>query len=239
MQSLDNFTHPSNSYLLIKGRLTKHDGTTYTDADLVSLTNNAMMDLFKSIQYRISGQVIKTILYPGQATTMLGLVKYPDDSSKSQGLNQLWYKDTTTHAAVQNTGWDIRRKYIIINSDPKGSFSFRIPLKHIFGFCVDYDKVVYGMAQTLILTRNDDKDAIFRAYDADDGKVTLNNVSWFTPFVKPALKEENELYKIIERKESLAVGYRMIQCDSIAVSQAASFSWMLTTKSSPKVPPLI
>ena len=86
---------------------------------------------------------------------------------------------------------------------------------------------------------NNSRDAIFRAYDADDGKVTLNNVSWFTPFVKPALKEENELYKIIERKESLAVGYRMIQCDSITVSQAASFSWMLTTKSSPKVPRLI
>ena len=95
MQSLDSFTHPSNRYLLINGRLTKADGTAYADDDDVSLTNNGMMHLLKRIQYRISGQVIETILYPGQATTMLGLLKYPNDFSKSQGLNQLWYKDTS------------------------------------------------------------------------------------------------------------------------------------------------
>ena len=120
MQNLDSFTHPSNSYLLIKGRLTKADGTAYADADLVSLTNNAMMHLSKSIQYRISDQVIENILRLGQATTMLGLLKYPDDFSKSQGLNQLWYKDTTTVVGEENVGWNIK-KYIIDNSDPKGS----------------------------------------------------------------------------------------------------------------------
>ena len=92
------------------------------------------------------------------------------------------------------------------------------------------------MAQTFILARNDDDDAIFRANAAAEGKVTSNNVSWCITFVRPALKEENELYKTIERKEKLAFGYRMIQCDSIAVPQAASFSWMLTTKSFPEVP---
>ena len=164
---------------------------------------------------------------------MLGLLKYPDEFSKSLGLNQLWYKDTSRKPNDSNLGWDIRKKYIINNSDPKGLISFRIPLKHIFGFCEDYNKVVYGMKHTLTLTRNDDDDAIFRANAADEGRVTLDNVSWFMPFVTPGLKEEIELHKIIERKEKLAVGYRMIQCDSIAVPQAASFSWMLPTKSSP------
>ena len=79
----------------------------------------------------------------GQATTMLGLLKYPDDFSKSKGLNQLWYKDTTVNANNNNNGFSIRRSYIIVNADPIGTFSFKIPLKHIFGFCEDYDKVVY------------------------------------------------------------------------------------------------
>ena len=92
------------------------------------------------------------------------------------------------------------------------------------------------MTQTLILARNDDNDAIFRANAAAEGRVTLDNVSWFISFVTPGLKEESELYKIIERKEKLVVGYRMIQCDSIAVPQAAAFSWMLPTKSSSEVP---
>ena len=170
------------------------------------------MHLFKSIQYQLSGQDIEKILYPGQATTMLGLLKYPDDFSKSQGLNQLWYKDTTTQANAQNTGWNIRKLYVINNSNPKGTFSFRVPLKHIFGFCEDYDKVVYGLKHTLTLTRNDDEDAIFRDNGVNVGKITLNKISWFMPHVEPALKEKMELYKIIERREKLAVGYRMIQC---------------------------
>ena len=167
---------------------------------------------------------------------MLGLFKYPDDFSKSKGLNQLWYKDTLATAAADSTGWNVRRQYIIVNSEPKGSFSFRIPLKHIFGFCEDYDKVVYGLKHNLTLTRNDDNDAIFRAAAVDVGKIRLDKVSWFMPHVTPADKDKTELYKIIERKEKIPVGYRMIQCDSATIPQATSFSWRLSVKSSPEVP---
>ena len=72
IETQDLFTHPSESFLLIERRLTKTDGGDYADADLVSLTNKALMHLFKSIQYELSGQEIEKIFYPGQATTMLG-----------------------------------------------------------------------------------------------------------------------------------------------------------------------
>ena len=204
-----------------------------------------MMYLFKRIWYDISGQEIETLVHPGQATTMLGLLKYPDDFSKSKGLNQLWYKDTTVNAEDANTGWEIRRYQIIRNSDPRGTFSFKIPLKHIFGFCEDYDKVVYGLNHNLTLTRNDDNDAIFRAANdaagnaVANGKIILSKISWFMPHVTPADKDKMELYKIIERKEKLPVGYRMLQCDSATIPQATSFSWRLSVKSSPEVPRFI
>ena len=224
IETQDIFTHPSKSYLIIDGRLTKDNGTTYGDNDLISLTNNAMMHLFRSIRYELSGQEIKKINYPGQATTMLGLLKYPDDFSKSKGLNQLWYKDTRTTAVEANLGFKMRRDYIIKDPDQKGSFSFKIPLKHLFGFCEDYDKVVYGLKHTLTLTRNDDNDAIFRAGAAAAGKITLSKISWFMPHVTPADKDKMELYKIIERKEELLVGYRMIQCDTASIPQSATSS---------------
>ena len=110
------------------------------------------MHLFKSIRYELSGQEIEKIMYPGQATTMLGLLKYPDDFSKSNDLNQLWYKDTTTLAENGNNGFKRRQEYIIKNSEPRGSFSFKIPLTHIFMFCGDHDKVVYGLKHALTLT---------------------------------------------------------------------------------------
>ena len=122
--------------------------------------------------------MIEQVQYPGQATAMLSLLKYPDDFSKSQGLNQLWYKDTDAAAhLVDNAGFKIRKEYIINKADPKGTFSFRVPLKHIFGFCEDYKKIVYGMSQTLTLTRQSDNDAIFRVSAAANGKIRLDRIS--------------------------------------------------------------
>ena len=239
IETQDIFTHPSESFLIIEGRLTKDNNNDYGNDDLITLTNNGVMHLFKRIRYELSGQEIENIVHPGQATTMLGLLKYPDDFSKSKGLNQLWCKDTLTTAAADNTGFIIRRDYIIRNANPKGSFSFKIPSKHIFGFCEDYDKVVYGLKHTLTLTRNDNSDAIFKADAAADGKIELSKISWFMPHVTPADKDKMELYKIIERKEKLPVGYRMIQCDNAAIPETTSFSCRLSVKSSPEVPRFI
>ena len=52
-------------------------------------------------------------------------------------------------------------------------------------------------------------------------------------------KDKMELYKIIERKEKIPVGYRMIQCDKASIPQATSFSWRLSVKSSTEVPRFI
>ena len=247
IETQDIFTHPSESYLIIEGELRKDDNNRYANDDPIALTNNGIMHLFKRIRYDLSGQEIESLIHPGQATTMLGLLKYPDDFSKSKGLNQLWYKDTTSTAILdENAGFKIRHDYIITNSQPRGSFSFRIPLKHIFGFCEDYDKVVYGLKHNLTLTRNDNDDAIYRGAAAaaggnlTPGKVELKNIFWFMPHVTPADKDKMELYKIIERKEKIPVGYRMIQCDSASISERSTdYSWRLSVKSSPEVPRFI
>ena len=99
IESQDVFTHPSESYLIFEGRLTMADGTPYANANEVALTNNAIMHLSSQIEYHLSNQLIESLYYPGQATTMRSLLKYQDGFSKVQGLNQLWYKDTSTTAA--------------------------------------------------------------------------------------------------------------------------------------------
>ena len=259
IETQDIFTHPSESYLIIEGQLLKADGTPYDSANRVTLANNGIMHLFKRIRYELSGQEIENIMNVGQATTMLGLLRYPDDFSKSKGLNQLWYKDTKNTAVLDpananfNAGFKVRHDYIFGNTDGVaanvGTFSFRIPLKHIFGFCEDYDKIVYGLKHTLTLTRDNDNTAIFKAIvpnlAGDDtlpfGMVNLNKIIWFMPHVIPADEDKMKLYKIIERKEKIPVGYRMIQCDSASVppGNISSFSWRLAVKSSPEVPRFI
>jgi len=142
------FTHPNESYLVFDGKLVKNaNDATYADADVITLTNNAMMHLFSNIKYQLSGQVIESLFHPGQTITMLGLLKFPDDFQNSTGLYQLWYKDSGTDASIagnnHSSGFKIRHGYIIQKPDPKGTFLFRVPLKHIFRFCDDYEKVVY------------------------------------------------------------------------------------------------
>ena len=89
IESQDVFAHPTESYLIFEDRLTKADNTAYANADKVALTNNAIKHLCIRIEYHLSNQLIESLNYPGQANTMLGLLKYPDNFSKAQGLNQL------------------------------------------------------------------------------------------------------------------------------------------------------
>jgi len=238
IEQQDLFTHPSEAYLMFEGRLTKaaNDGA-YADADVVALTNNGLMHLFNQISYQLSNQDIETVFHPGQATTMLGLLRYPGDFSKAQGLNQLWQKDTLATAAIAtNAGFATRQSYLIKKPTTKGTFSFMVPLKHIFGFCDDYNKVVYGFKHTLTLVRKADDDTIFRANAADAGKVNLHKISLFMPHVLPSDMEKLQLYKTIESKVTVPVAYRARQCDTITVPQSTTFSWRLSVKTSPEKP---
>jgi len=112
------FTRPSKSYLVFDGTLVKNaDDTEYGDADIIALTNNAMMHLFSNLKYQLSGQEIESLFHLGQATTMLGLWKFPVDFQKSTGLNQLWFKDSGTDASIAgdnlNNGFVVRHGHII------------------------------------------------------------------------------------------------------------------------------
>ena len=152
----------------------------------------------------------------------------------------MWYKDTATAAAkVGNNGVPGRPLYLIQASTVKHTFSFRIPLKHIFGFFEDYDKIVYGLKHSLTLVRKTDDDAIFREAAAGAGKVSLYKISFFMPHAMPADAEKFSIYKTIESKVKLPVAYRTRQCDMLSVSQLTSFTWRLSAKIAPEKPRFI
>ena len=252
IESQDIYTHPAESFLVIEGELRRRaravDGAVqyYADDAVVTLINNAMMYLFSDVRFHLASHEIEVLQNPGHATTMLGLLKYPDDFNKSFGMNQLWVKDENTGAAeirvaqdAFNNGFKIRREYIIISPNTNGKFSFKIPLKHFLGFCEDYKKILYGMQQKLTLTRTNDNNAIFRT-GADEGEVYLERIRWFMPHVIPSDAYRLQLDKIIKKKEKIPVGYRMLQCDSSQVpATSTNFTWRLGVKSSPDIPRFI
>ena len=238
-------------FLIIDGRLRRAnppgapadplDPLSYGDTDVITLVNNGMMYLFSDVRYHLASHEIEVLQNPGHATTMLGLLKYPDDFTKSQGLNQLWLPDMGdgSHNIANNQGFELRQVYIIQNPNPKGTFSFKIPLKHFLGFCEDYKKILYGMQQRLTLTRTNNNNTIFRD-GAADGVVEIEKIRWFMPHVIPSDAYRLQLDKIIEKKEKIPVGYRMLQCDSTQVPAGnTTFTWRLGVKSSPDIPRFI
>ena len=251
IEAQDIYTHPAESFLIIDGSLRKRARDNagrvqyYDNNDTVTLINNGMMYLFSDVRYHLASHEIEVLQNPGQATTMLGLLKYPDDFTKSQGLNQVWLPDTPIRDnnvanKADNTGFKKRFNYLINEPVTSGNFSFKIPLKHFLGFCEDYRKILYGMQQKLTLTRSGNiDDPIFRA-GGDEGEVYIDKIRWFMPHVIPSDAYRLQLDKVIEKKEKIPVGYRMLQCDSTQVpANSMNFTWRLGVKSSPDIPRFI
>ena len=244
IESQDIYTHPAESFLIVEGKLVKKaDGGVYDADTLITLINNGIMYLFSDVRYHLASHEIEVLQNPGHATTILGMLKFPDDFSKSQGLNQCWIKDTGNGNTVvdgdnPNEGFKLRRNYIINMPASRGHFCFKIPLKHFLGFCEDYKKILYGMQQRLTLTRTGDDNAILRANGVDEGKVDIKRIRWFMPHVIPSDAYRLQLDKIIEKKEKIPVGYRMLQCNNTSLT-GTKFTWRLGVKSSPDIPRFI
>jgi len=136
---------PSKSYISFKGQIKRADNNnTYVAANEITLVNNAMINLFTGIKYKLGNTTIEFINHPGQTTSMLGYLSYPDDFSTSTELTCCWSKDTCDIAnsskysrSVEapsagftpsenpnyNQGFAIRKGYLF-SSDPLGWFKF-------------------------------------------------------------------------------------------------------------------
>ena len=109
IESQDIYTHPAESFLNIEGQLLLNNDNHYINGDKVALINNGIVYLFSDVRYHLASHEIEVLQNPGHATTMLGLLKYPDDFTKSQGLNQVWAPDTEEGTPVAgNEGFKLR-----------------------------------------------------------------------------------------------------------------------------------
>lgn len=101
-RAVDVYYLPSKGFIEIRGKLVKADGTNYAANDPVTLVNNGW-SLFQSAVYKIENQTVEDIsLFLPQASTIMNLVTFSDDYSRSTATNMLWYKDTNTGAAIAN-----------------------------------------------------------------------------------------------------------------------------------------
>ena len=237
IENQDEFYHPRRSYLLVEGDLLKAGAAgRYGVHDSVALANNGIMHLFSNVKYELAGQEIESVNNPGIAGVLMGTSKFAYDYGSGAGMVQCW-SPQTTDTVLGERGFLRRQEYIINKSVPIGTFSFAIELENLFGFCEDYDKVVYGMRHKLTLVRKNDDDAIQRVADPGAGKVVLSKVAWLMPRVHPNDEAKFSLYNIIDEKVELHAGFRMRQCSSAEIpANSTTFDWRLGVRTSPEKP---
>ena len=215
IQNQDQFILPYKSYIYLECKLEKENGTAYDVDEDITLINNGLCYLFERSSYEINGKEIEGFSNVGEATTMKGLLSYPADYH--EGTQFLWRKDVGK--GVKNVGFK-NRKNIIFQRHNTGNFSAIIPLKHLFGFCENYRKVMHGLQHTLILRRNYDDDAIIKSdakeNDTDkvaDGKVIISKLSWYMPHATLNDEAKLSLMKDIKDRKSIDIGFLNRQCE--------------------------
>lgn len=240
IRNQDQFLLPSKSYLNIEAQLLKENGEHYVPDDKISLGNNGLMYLFDRVSYHLSNREIESYANPGIASTVKGLVTYPGDYLK--GTQFLWKKDNSKNTQ-SNSGFNARHKFVLSRHN-NGEFSCSIPLSHIFGFCENYEKIMYGVEHTLILRRNHDSDAIIKSNEKEGnveavprGKIIISKLSWHMPHAKISDEYKIPLYEQIENKTDIPIRFLNRQCERYTLQKnTKQLEWKLNVATGAEKP---
>ncbi|XP_050066419.1 uncharacterized protein LOC126555556 [Aphis gossypii] len=193
IQNMDAYTLPCESYLYIEGKLNIPADITAEKGEF-NFTNNGLAFLFSEIRYEINGVEIQKLKSPGISSSLKGFCSHTPSE-----LNNL-----------QNAAWDVdmdvsENKHFMLNN----KFAGCIPLKHLFGFCEDYKKILLNCNQQIILNRSSTD---FDALVSD--------------------KEKIKLLKVLHSRKPVACAFRSWDlCEYPVLPQNTSHSWTVKSRS--------
>jgi hypothetical protein len=213
-KDLNVWIHPHNSYLHLRRKVLKSDGTDLSPNDMVTLTNNGF-NLFNTAKYGIRDKKIESIDYVGIGTTILNLVEFSDDYAKSAASNMFCFRDTADSTDTSRFIYESADKLSKLKESEtkledlikkiKGDYNFNegylerwkqtkqsrqismfLPLNRLFGFDKDINRAFKGLPHEIELERNLD-DNIIHKFGTGSYKFEISHLSWFVPIVTPSL----------------------------------------------------
>ncbi|KAL4112069.1 hypothetical protein QTP88_015917 [Uroleucon formosanum] len=192
----------------------------------ITIAHNGLINLFNEMKYEINSTEVQRVKKPGITSAMKGYCSYsPADEN-----------------ILQNAAWDITNKNA--NFMKNDTFSGCIPLKHVFGFCEDYKRILVNCSQQLILNRSMSDTSALHYTSVVGGdmatdsvqtlvkkvKVQLTRVLWKVPVVKVDDRERLRLMKIIDSKKMKNCAFRNWElCEYPNLPQTSKHSWMVKT----------
>ena len=116
-------------------------------------------------------------------------------------------------------------------------FSCAIPLHHIFGFCRNVRKVIYGAKHTVVLVRRGNyNDAIWRAVDVANGKVILKKIALWMPVLTPSITAEDKLLSFMQTGGKTLLSWLSVTTDTKEDDINGVFTWHLAAKQGVSAP---
>lgn len=189
IQQQDIYTLPGDSFIYIEGKFKPDaEGT----GECV-LTNNAYAFLFDLIRYEIGGVEVDRCTNPGITTAMKAYASFSE--SESRGL--------------ETAGWCPRTNNQVTFQD--GKFSACIPLKFVLGVAEDYDKILMGVTQELILVRSRTDDNCYKNTQADGTKkatIEIDKVQWHMPHISVNDSTRLKLLNSLKSNKPIYIPFR-------------------------------
>lgn len=180
VQSQDLYVQPSESYVLIEFKLR----TKPTEKDYMRFASTAL-GFFSEMRYELNGFEVDRCKAPGITCQLKRTLA--TKSTDSMDLSVM----------------DWLSSYSLTDS----TYRIMIPLKFVFGFCDDYNKVVVNSKHELIMVRSRvDSNAYIS--NKDTWKFDMIKIQWKIPHVTLSDHAKLSMLRTIERREEIPVSYR-------------------------------
>lgn len=160
IQSQDLYVLPSESYILMEVEVSRKTGTEHA-ATAGTWANNPEGYLFSEMRYEINNVEIDRIKNPGLTSNMKKYTCCPTDYKR----------------LIDQSVRNIRQAINI------AKYQFMIPLRDLFGFCDDYQKIIMNAKHELILVIN--RETIY-SYVAATAAFNLKimKIQWKVPHIQ-------------------------------------------------------
>lgn len=168
---------------------------------------NFVTHLFSEMRYELNGFEIDRSKTPGISSMLKCLTACKTRDKRAYGL------------------------YILNSLTALRAATYRmcIPLRFVFGFCDDYNKIVLNCKHELILVRSRSNLNAYRIAD-DTVKITMKKIHWKMPHVLLSDEAKLNMLKTITRNEFVTLSFRSWDLYELpVVPQTTRHSWSVKT----------
>lgn len=207
IQSQDLYVLPSDSYLHIEFTVQRRAGVPEAQAIEANFTQMFVSQLFSEMRYELNGVEIDRCRLPGITSLMKCLVstKLTDKS-----FLRLYLLNGTQRTAFQ-------------------TYRMILPLRFVFGFCDDFNKIILNSKHELILVRSrSDLNCFVSATDTINFRV--DKIHWKMPHIALSDTAKLSLLKTLDRKDDIPIAFRSWDLYELPVIPATTkHNWSVKT----------